>query len=394
MSAPQVLHVVESWPPVVSGYATRSWRIVTTQHRLGVSAPRVLVTSRQRVYGVDTVVEPDAVPVIRVAESPRERRLRSVRKFYLDRRALAAAITQAAEDADLIHVHWSSGIGSAAADAAAALRVPLVAEVRFDLAGATAIETFRGVAPFLEAPLRRHFERHLSAAAQIVAASDSLGELLTRSFPQSRAKLTIVPNGVDPPAAPGDREGIRKQLGVEGKCVIGTTSKMLRYENLEAIIEAAAKIDDCVAVFVGTGPQRSALEQLATRRNAPVKFVNPVPASEVKNHLAALDIFAVPRRAATITRYASPIKIVEAMAAGTPVVATAVGDVPQLLGAERGVVVPAQDQRAFVSAVESLVNDPVRRAAIAQRAAAWIYENLRWDQLIPRYCDVYRKALA
>ena len=411
VSAPRVLHVVESWRPVPSGYASRSWWIIECQARLGLSRPVVAVSSRQRVYGENgaealTVGGVD-VPVERLPETAVEARLRGAgRPFHLDAGAAARGIARLCEahGAEAIHAHWSSGLGMAAAVAARRLGLPLVAEVRFDLAGAATAQKRAGVAgvagrvPGAERLMRRWFERHLPFAAAVGAASEALATLLRREMPGVTAKLTVVPNGVtDALLASCDAAEPVGRVSPPDRLVIGTTAKMLRYENLGALLEVLRRVPAADACFIGDGPERAALEAEAAPLNAQrpgrVTFAGRVPAAEIPARLAALDVFVVPRAELTITRYASPIKVVEAMAAGLPVVATPVGDTASLLADGRGVLVPTGDDAALAEAVAALADEPGRRAVLGAAARAYAADTLRGDALLSRYGPVYAAVL-
>ena len=391
---PRVLHVVESWRPVVSGYTSRSWTIVERQRRLNISRPSVLVTSRQPVYGHTQAAALPGVRVEVVPTSRRERVGRRLSPFFVDRATLALAIARAASAVDLVHVHWSSGIGRAAADGASLADKPLVAEVRFDLAGAVSTESLRRRLPWIEAMLRKRFEAHLPGAAAVVAASHSLAALLEKSLGIGPGKLTVVPNGVDVrPTADGG--ALRAGLGIgQETVVVGTTSNMLRYENLEALLAAVAAIPGTHALMVGDGPVRGELEARARRLGLRASFTGRVPPETIPEHLAAIDIFAIPRADATITAFASPIKAVEAMIAGRAIVATALGDLPALLADGRGVLVLAGDERAFVGAVRRMAESPDLRSGLGAAAQDFATRNLNWDQSISRYTEVYAKAMS
>ena len=344
-------------------------------------------------HGATTAEAPSGVEVAVMQPTRHERWTRHLRRFELDTAALAAVIAEAARGCDIVHVHWSSGIGRAAALGARLAKRPLVAEVRFDLAGAVVTESLYSKATWLEQALRRRFEAHVTDAAAVVAASHTLAILLERDCRVSRDRLSVVPNGVDLPAEPAEDPSIvRARLGLNGATVIGTTSNMLRYENLEAILEVAARLPSAHALFVGDGPVRRELERRARLSGVAFTFAGRVPPSEVPGYLGAMDIFAVPRRSATITRYASPIKVVEAMAMGRAVVATALGDVPNLLGdGERGLLVPPGNPAAFVAAVGSLANDPERRSALGMGARAHAVHELSWDGAVQRYSSIYNR---
>ena len=420
--APRVLHVVESWPPVPSGYASRSRWIVETQARTGIARPAVLVTSRQGVYGADDVVAPpeplEGVPVELAPVTAAERALRGLgvpglsRPFHVDGAALARSVEAAARahGSELVHVHWASAIGAAAARAARRLGLPLVAELRFDLAGAMLAQSAGGRAGrwvgFAEPLARRWFDRHLGGAAAIVVASDALGAFVGARLPARAPDVVSVPNGVDAAfiaacdaarAAPGSSGPSGAPRG-EARTVVGTTSKMLRYEGLEALVGAARELPAIDVVFVGDGPERGRLEELARPLNAErpgrVRFAGRVPAAEIPTRLAGIDVFAVPRRDLSITRHASPIKVVEAMAAARCTVAAAVGDTRTLLADGCGLLTAPGDGPAFVDALRRAVGDPALRARLGEAARVRAGARYRGDELVGRYRDVYARAVA
>ena len=410
--APRVLHVVESWPPVPSGYASRSHWIVRSQARLGVAVPAVLVTSRQQVYGEHAHAEPDGLPVEQVEPSHRERARRDAapapfrRPFHVDVDHLRRSVEHAARRhaADLVHVHWASGIGRAAVQAARNLSLPAVAELRFDLAGAMLAQSARGYGRLVEPLARRWFERHVDGAAAVVVASDALGTLVRRTHGLSEQALTVVPNGIDPAFVTAcdrarqehDEHGTGVAAG--SPVTVGTTSKMLHYEGLDTLIRTAVALPDIDLVFIGDGPERARLEAQAAplnrERPGRVRFTGVVPKTRIPELLATIDVFAVPRRELSITRYASPIKVIEAMAAARCTVATAVGDQAVLLGEGRGTLVAPGDGRAFTDAIAARVADAHGRRRIGHLARHHALERYDGDTLIRRYASVYHDALS
>lgn len=408
----RVLHVVESWAPRPAGYATRSWQVVATQEERPGLAPRVLVTSRQHTYGLDhaTPLPDSSASVTLVPPSRRERRLRALRAFYTDGSHLEAAICRQHrhQPVDVLHSHWSSTIGMATARAARRLGLPFVAEVRFDLAGAMMTETVEPVLRALrlslptdrmERLLRRWFERHLVHADVVCAASYALADLLAASFPAVAGRLVVVPNGVDADRfRPGPPDAaLRARLGLpEGALVVGSTTNMLRYEGLDLLLDAVRALGGCASglhvLLVGDGTQRASLEAAARTDALPVTFTGRVPRADVPRYLRLLDAFVVPRRAATITRYASPIKVAEAMASELPVVASAVGDLPHLLGAGRGVLLPPGDVPRLAEALRALREHPAAHHRLGQAARTWAATHLRWSTTAARYEAAYATA--
>jgi glycosyltransferase involved in cell wall biosynthesis len=386
---PRILHVFESWSPVVSGYVTRSRRIVEHQRADGIAEPVPLISSRQHMLADGKA---DGARV--VTPSGRERLVRRLRPWDVDAGHLARAVAEAARDCDLVHGHFSSAIGHGAAQGARAAGRPFVSEVRFDLAGAMAAASGRALVTRAEPWLRRRFERHHQGAAAIVAASHSLGRLIGPLAPH--VPLHVAPNGADmPDLAPGAGDVARGRLGVgANRVLVGTATNMLAYEGLDRLAPALAGRDDVTLLFVGDGPARAALEEGARRAGLPAIFTGRVPAVEVPALIAALDVFAIPRPPSTVTAYASPLKLAEAMAVGAAIVATDQGDMAHMLRDGHGIVVPAGDDAALSAGLRALADDPDRRAELRRLTRARARAEMRWSDTVALYGRVYAEVLS
>lgn len=361
------------------------------------------MSSRQQTYGQDSVTSREGLEsrLRAVRPSALESWARRLRPFQVHRQHLEMAILSAVEEmrADLIHVHWSSGIGKAAAAAAKRLGLPLVAEIRFDLAGATMSETVRLPVPPLERALRRHFDGHLDRADAVVAAGDSLAAFLRTERPELASRIFTVPNGVDSQRfQPGPADpGVLAHLGLEGKFVVGSTSNMLRYEGLDLLLRALKavqlRVPSVQALLVGAGTQFEELQAQARTMGVPVTFTGKVPAAEVPQMLRLFNVFVIPRRDVTITRFAGPIKLVEAMACGLPIVGSRVGDIPMLLADGRGVVVEPDSIPALACALAEVAADAGGLARMGGLARAWAETHLCWSGAAESYLEIYQMVL-
>jgi len=398
--------VVETWPPVATGYTTRSAALIGAQNRSAELSPRVIVSSRQSVQGNGTVESRfdgvDLDGLIRVvAPSTLETRMRRLRPFAVDAGALTRHVIEMVDEvgADLVHTHWSSGIGWAGGVAARQRGLPTVAEVRFDLAGAVTAQTAR-LRPelartALEKGLRRRFERHLRQADAVVAAGPSLASLLEASMPSLEGTVSVAANGCDPVRfrpGPVDPELVRR-YGLADRVVVGTTATMLRYEGLDRLLASAAQLrtshPDLVVLLIGDGPERHRLQQQADRLGVDCVFTGHVPPEQVPAHYRLLDIMVIPRRDVAVTRYAGPLKLLEAMASGLACLATAVGDIPHLLDKGRGRLVPSGSGEQFTQALEDLLDDPDARTDMGRRARRHAVEATTWDAAAQVHQEVY-----
>lgn len=388
----RVLHVVDHWLPRPDGYASRSLGIVAGQRDSGAFEPAVLVTSRQHIGASAPAVGIDGVRVLAADEGWFEGLVRRSRPHHVDRGRLQAAIVRAAREteADVVHVHWSSVVGASAVMAAAELGVPCVAEVRFDLAGATVSSSSRlDGRPVLERALRAWFERHLQRADAIVAASWSLAEAVSRA---TGRVAHPVPNGVDADRfhpVDDDRDGPLR---------VGAVSNLLAYEGFGRLVPLVADVRgrgvDVEGHLVGGGAVLPDIRAAAERNGVPFTCTGRVPRDRAPDMWRELDIACLPRHRSTITQHASPLKLVEAMATGLPTVASAVGDVPHLLAGGRGVAVPADDDAALADAVVELGRDAEARRVMGKLAREHVVQRYSWARSVARYREVYRDALA
>ncbi len=398
MSAPVVLHVFESWSPMVTGYVTRSRRIVEHQRDQGIAVPHVLVSSRQHALAGGRATPLPGVPPITVAApSRREELIRRVRPYDLDEGNMARAVAQAAREAGarIVHGHFSSAIGRGALAGARAAGLPFVSEVRFDLAGAMADASGNPLIKRAEPFFRRRFEGHHARADAVVAASHALARLVRRLAPG--VPVHVAPNGadpcVDPEAVRRAGAALRRRYGLEDHVVVGTATNMLGYEGLHRLAPILAQVPGSALLMVGDGARRAELTAQAEALGVRAVFPGVVPADEVPAHIAALDVFAIPRPPATITAFASPLKLAEAMAVGAAVVATDQGDIAHMLRDDHGLVVAPDDDAALAAALRRLCSDPDLRARLRALTRARAAHEMTWADAVRPYRDAYADVL-
>jgi len=396
------LHLFESWSPVVSGYAQRSRALIQAQLAHGDFEPRVLVTSRQFTYGVESVEPLEGLGArLRLCRhSSWEQWGRRVRRFTLDARALEGQIGQALDDwgADLVHVHWSSLIGQAAARVAQGRGLPLVAEVRFDLASAATSQCLGTSWRGMETLLRQRFESHLASAAAIIAAGPSLTRFLQQTFPALQDRIWTVSNGVEAirPMNVERDEAWRRAQGLAGGVVVGSTSNMLHYEGLDVLLRSLAKarteLPALQGLLVGGGPEAGRLRRLANELGLPVVFTGRVPHAEIPALLSQIDLFVIPRRDLPITRYAGPLKLVEAMSGGRAILASPLGDIPDLLENGAGCLLQGSTVEELAAALVKWGKDPAGRAHLESRACARSAQLPTWQDAARQHAEIYQRV--
>lgn len=149
---------------------------------------------------------------------------------------------------------------------------------------------------------------------------------------------------------------------------ITTVARLVPWKGIDGLLRALARLPELRLVLVGDGPQRAALEQLASALGLAgrVRFAGTRDARATAALLAASDIFVL-----NSTYEGLPHVVVEAMQLGVPVVATAVGGTPELIrDGVNGRLIPAGDDDALVAALAALAADPALRQRLAQAARA------------------------
>jgi len=298
-----------------------------------------------------------------------------------DTRAREEAITAAADQltaaaaghhVDLVYERYSL-FSSAGADLADRLGIPLVVEVNAPLVD----EQRRHRHLVAEERACEMTARLLGRADLVVCVSEVVAAWVRASLPLDGSTVTIVPNGVNTSRVrPGRRDDGHDRV------VIGFVGTLKPWHGTDLLLRAAPGLLDAARIEIcGTGPEQPRLEALADELGITehVRFHGAVPPSEVPNLLRDFDIAVAPYPPGD--HYFSPLKVYEYLAAGLPVVASAIGSLPELLHhGEVGVLVPPGDPIVLASALRSLVDDPGRRAELGHRARRLAVAEHSWQR--------------
>jgi len=239
-------------------------------------------------------------------------------------------------------------------------------------------------------PAYRWVLRH--GISHAVAVSEHLRRYLIDTFDVPEALVTTIPNGIDISrfTAAVDVAVLRRELGIrEGELVIGTIGRLMEQKGMAYLLQAFAVLvrrrGDVKLVIVGDGELRHDLERLAERLEVSERVVFAGIRKDVPNLMRLFDVFALPS-----LWEGQPITVVEAMAAGTPVVATDVGGNAEILRhGEFGVLVPPRDENALAEAIGALLSDPARAGALGRKAASHAARELTSASMVKKYEDVF-----
>jgi glycosyltransferase involved in cell wall biosynthesis len=246
--------------------------------------------------------------------------------------------------------------------------------------------------PAADAIMRYAWPRYTDMADHIIAPS--VGMLRVMLEFNVRRPISVIENGIElEPFLRPSHPRTKRDLGLPDDCVLAVYCGRLAAEKDVALLvtlfaEAAAQHSDLALLLIGKGPQASELRRqvealgLAER----VRFTGALPYAAVGAHLAAADMFLT-----ASTSEVHPLTVIEAMAAGLPVVAVrSPGLAETVESGVTGLLVPAADL-AFVAAMLSLAGDAAarRRMGAAAREAAHRYDIGRTiDRTLALYDDL------
>lgn len=227
----------------------------------------------------------------------------------------------------------------------------------------------------------------------VVAVSRRMFELPVLSG-RRLDRLRMIPNAAPP--LPDDRTA-EEDRGIAAFCrrrfTFGAIGRFSGEKNFAAALAALALLQergvDAGLLLMGEGPLRPDLEALAGRLGLTDRVMMPGYVREAGRHLPLLGAFVL-----SSTTEGMPISILEAMAAGTPIVSTRVGEVPEMLDDGRaGLLVPPGDTAELARAMERLAGDAALRqqlAAVASRRQAARYSA---EGMARAYLGLYHEVL-
>ncbi|MFQ5873747.1 MAG: glycosyltransferase family 4 protein, partial [Dehalococcoidia bacterium] len=234
--------------------------------------------------------------------------------------------------------------------------------------------------------------------SRIITVSEDLRrELLAAGLPEE--KVVTVHNVVDSTAfaSQGAQRGlcVRQQLGIgRDQPLITVVARLIPGKGHRYFLEAATQVlrarsETCFLV-VGEGPQRDELEKLTVAlgiRHA-VSFLGF--RKDVATLMRASDLIVLPSLEEGL-----PIVLLEALALARPVVATAVGGVPEVVRHQKtGLLVPPKDRRRLAEAMLYLLSDPEEAQKLAERGKQFVSQQFNVETTAHKIAEVYREVLS
>lgn len=222
-------------------------------------------------------------------------------------------------------------------------------------------------------------------AYRVVANSEGLRHLALMSAPQQR--IDVILNGVEQAVLRAQNGAVRAGLRILA------VSRLIERKGLATLVQALADLPgERVSLDIaGAGPCRESLEHLARERGiaARVRFHGFVEHDNLAQLYRAADVFVLPSRAESCS-----MALLEAMAAGLPIIATRVDGTPELIEhGSNGLLVAPDDPLALSTALRELADNPAQRERFGAANRALVAERYSWRLVAKRYEAIFSQAV-
>lgn len=408
----RVLHILHRSAPGTHGYAVRSQEILTKQMERGLDVAVVTSPSQAPAGKLDS----DRSEIIRGIRyyrscgkllpphaevydpSPLKSSLRVLQNVSLLRMTLRLSGSLVP---DVIHAHspFTCGI---IGDTVGRLRgIPVVYEMR-----GIWEDSHSGRYGLSQKSLRYRTVRTLETIAlrqadHCVVIADALRqEVESRGVPSTR--ITVVPNGVDcrrfvgGPADPA----LALSLGLQNSLVMGYIGYFFQYEGLDLLFQSfavlAPEFPELKLLLVGDGELMGSLRKMAEEGGLKnrVVFTGRVSHMEILAYYRLFDLLVLPRRLGRESALVTPLKPLEIMAMGKPLVASDVGGHREIVKqGVNGLLFESDNLESLVQTCRAVLKDLSLREELGGRARKWVEANRDWNVLVDKYLDLYEKLI-
>lgn len=232
----------------------------------------------------------------------------------------------------------------------------------------------------------------------VVGVSENLTEYLETGVKINKKKLLTIINGVDTdrfvPLDTEQRNKLRDAIGLNrGDKVLGTICRLDPIKNLEFLIRSLPSLSEaipgCKLLIVGDGPSEESLRSYAKSNGVASKVMFMGRSAEVEKMLPVFDLYVC-----SSLSEGTSMTILEAMACGLPIVASAVGGNGKLIDHSNGLLFPLNDEKAFHQGTLSLLKDPERLKRMGECSRARVEADFNLDRFVGRYEELYQSVYA
>lgn len=226
----------------------------------------------------------------------------------------------------------------------------------------------------------------------VVAVSENIAASLRR-LGVSSEKIRVIDNGIDTLPFTSAEPSLRSDLLAGSAPIVGLVGRLARQKGPDYFLKAATMVKrhypDALFVFVGQGPEKEILQAAVKRLSLEENVIFVGRRGDMPGVYTSLDVLVLPSRDEGM-----PMTIIEALAAGTPVIATRVGSVPELIKDEQtGLLLEPGDIEGLSNAIIRLLADSDLRQRYAQAGQQLVREQYSADAMAAKYLSLYTERL-
>jgi glycogen(starch) synthase len=308
--------------------------------------------------------------------------------------ALVAAGAAAARDrpVDVVHAHdWL--VASAGAELADLLGVPLVATIHATEWGRRRGHLPPGVSPTIHAVEGWLVER----ADAVITCSTYMRDQVRDLFGRPDDAIDVIPNGVDLDwftLDPAEVRSFRRTQADDGTHLVLFAGRLEYEKGVQTVLHALERVTDRSGpvrfLIAGIGTYTDELRALVERLGLGhrVRFTGFLDERALRLHYAAADVAVAPSLYEPFGLVAA-----EAMACGTPVVASDTGGLREVLAGGHGLTFPPEDAAELADRIVEVLTDPALAARLVERGRGHVRARFDWDEVAQRTVDVHARAV-
>ena len=219
---------------------------------------------------------------------------------------------------------------------------------------------------------------------------DAVDVVRTKGY---KGRVEIVTHGVDPLQFTWKQDAAKSALGLSNEFVIGYIGTLGEHKGLDTLVRAVAPLQ-CKLLLVGHGPYRNEIIRLSKELGLgnKLEIVPPIPHREVPKYLAAMDTFVLPSRTMPNWREKFGRVLIEAMAAGVPIVGSDSGEIPHVIG-DAGLVFPEGNVEQLELHLKNLIENPDTRSSLTQKGRIRVNTHYSWEVIAKKTHALYQEVL-
>ncbi len=298
-------------------------------------------------------------------------------------------------DKSIIHGHSNYLNGLAASQAATLMGVKSVYEAR----GLWHYTRLSKEPDYLHTDMFRYddaMEKMAMHHADAVVTLSSAMKSLIVSWDIPHDKVWVIPNAVDTELFQPKPVSVefRRKLASDDTFLIGFIGSITIYEGLEDLIAACVQLKNkglnIHLAIIGSGPYENEIQALAEPHSF-ISCYGRVPHAEVNAWYSTFNMCAYPRKADIVCQYVPPMKVLEAMAMGIPVLVSDLAPLVELVDDGKvGTVCESSNLSSLTEKIEFMYHNQAEILALAKDGIAWVKENRTWERNASLYREMYQ----